>query len=145
MADKKIKLHLGCGELIMPGYINIDEGQRPGVSYDINANILDLKFANNSVDEIRLHHVFEHFHRYQTVVLMFIFNHWLKDGGILTIETPDFEWAARRYLGLMDPRSLIWNTLVFLKTGKNYFRTDRWKVLRHVFGSKEAAWASHYE
>jgi len=142
---EKIKLHLGCGNDLLPGYINIDKKLREGVNYDFNSDILDLKFYNESVDEIRLHHVFEHFHRYQTVVLMFVWNNWLKKGGKLTIETPDFEWCCRKYLNLITLRGILWNTLVGLKYRKNYFKTNKWRVLRHVFGSKEADWANHLE
>lgn len=142
---EKIKLHLGCGANILPGYINIDTGNREGIKYDIDANILDLKFKDNSINEIRLNHVFEHFHRYQTVVLMFVFNNWLEVGGKLVIETPDFEWCCRQYLNLLSPAALAWNSLAWLKYRKNYFKPNKWRLLRHVFGSKEAKWADHLE
>ncbi|MBI1866269.1 MAG: FkbM family methyltransferase [Candidatus Staskawiczbacteria bacterium] len=145
MEHKEVKLHLGCGSVILPGYINIDNTKREGISYDIDASILDLQFNDNSVDEIKLHHVFEHFHRYQAVVLMFVFNRWLKRGGKLEIATPDFEWCARKYLGLTSPMEIIWNTLIAIKYKKNYFKTDKWKILRQVFGSKESGWGSHLE
>lgn len=145
MEHKEIKLHLGCGSVILPGYINIDNTKREGITYDIDASILDLQFDDNSVDEIMLHHVFEHFHRYQVVVLMCVFNQWLKKGGKLEIATPDFEWCARKYLGLTSPMEIIWNTLIIIKYKKNYFKIDKWKILRQVFGSKESEWGSHLE
>ncbi len=145
MEHKEVKLHLGCGSVILPGYINIDNTKREGISYDIDASILDLKFDDNSVDEIKLHHVFEHFHRYQVVVLMFVFNHWLKKGGKLEIATPDFEWCVRKYLGLTSPIEIIWNTFIAIKYKKNYFKIDKWKILRQIFGSKESEWGSHLE
>lgn len=141
----EIKLHLGCGSNILPGYINIDKGQRPEVQYDLTSDILDLKFNDNSIDEIRSHHVFEHFHRYQAVTLMFVWNNWLKEKGKLIIETPDFEWTCRHYLNLMTPLTILWNTLVVIKHRKNYFKPNKWRALRHIFGGKEAEWANHLE
>ena len=145
MEHNEVKLHLGCGSNILPGYINIDNTKREGIYYDIDASILDLQFDDNSVDEIMLHHVFEHFHRYQVVVLMYVFNHWLKKGGKLEIATPDFEWCARKYLGLTSPIEIIWNMFIAIKYKKNYFKIDKWKILRQVFGSKESEWGSHLE
>lgn len=143
--NRKTRLHLGCGHNILPGYINIDKGGREGVKYDFDVDILDLKFDDNSVDKIRLHHVFEHFHRYQAIALMFAFNNWLKLGGRLIIETPDFEWCARKYLNLLTLPEIVWSLLAGIKHKKNYFKSDKWRILRHIFGSKEAGWANHLE
>jgi hypothetical protein len=49
---------------------------------------------------------------------------WLGEGGVLVIETPDFEASARRFL-------------------KRRSRKQRGTIVRHVFGSQEAAWAFH--
>jgi len=141
----KIKLHLGCGSNILPGYINIDRGARSRAENYFDADILDLKFPDNSVDEVRLHHVFEHFHRYQAVVLIYVWNNWLKEGGELIIETPDFEWCCRRYLNLITPQDIILDFLASIRHRKNCFKKDKWKTLRHIFGSKEAQWADHLE
>src|SRR5262249_21774178 len=62
-----LRLHLGCGEQHFPGFVNIDyppEHHRVmQVRADAYANILQMCFPKASVDEIRLHHVFEHFNR----------------------------------------------------------------------------------
>ena len=62
-----IKLHLGCGETILPGYVNIDypkdQHNIMNVSPDLAADLTRLACRENSIDEIRLHHVFEHFNR----------------------------------------------------------------------------------
>lgn len=132
--QKEIKLHLGCGSVYLPGYINIDqlEGQEKGAEkrrVDIDSNLLDLKFKKSTVNEIRLHHVFEHFHRWQVTALMFHWNLWLKKGGKLLIETPNFYKCAKNYV-------------IYSLLGD---RLKMYKTLRHVFGSKEADWASHLE
>ena len=75
---------------------------------------------------MRLHHVFEHFDRPTALRLLIDWHEWLAPGGTLTIETPDFERAARAFAAA--PR-----------------RADRGTVLRHLFGSHEAAWAVHWD
>jgi len=76
---------------------------------------------------------------------MCVFNQWLKKGGKLEIATPDFEWCVRKYLGLTSPMEIIWDTFIAIKYKKNYFKVNKWKILRQVFGSKESEWGSHLE
>lgn len=124
-----LKLHLGCGEVYLPGYVNIDfaaeyQTIQRGFRADVYADITSLDYPSGSVDEIRLHHVFEHFDRYTALRLLIDWYTWLNEGGRLVIETPDFEKSVR---ALMDHSRV----------------RDQLKVLRHIFGSHEAAWAVH--
>jgi len=122
------KIHLGCGDNYLEGYINVDlpiEDQTIiSGKADIRSNIFDLKFENNTIDEIRLHHVFEHFSRQEALTLLLRWRRWLKVGGVLVIETPDFDGCIKKYLDTKD-----------LKT--------RFELGRHLFGSHEASWAYH--
>lgn len=116
------KLHLGCGERYLKGYINIDfppalRGIQKHSAADRLIDIQKLKYAPETVDEIRLHHVFEHFPRAITSALLATWYFWLKENGILRIEVPDFE-----------------------KMSKNY----SYRAQRHIFGSQEASWAIHF-
>ncbi|MCL5784051.1 MAG: hypothetical protein M1142_01690 [Patescibacteria group bacterium] len=127
-----MKLHLGCGQRYLKGYINIDfpkskhSIQDKSIA-DIQANILDLKYAQETVGEIRLHHVFEHFTRPTACALLFTWRNWLKKNGIVRIEVPDFDKTVRNIL--------------------NPLASDKKKAvaLRHIFGSNEAEWAVHFE
>jgi predicted SAM-dependent methyltransferase len=125
-----MKLHLGCGERHLPGYINIDycpdehTVQTRSVA-DEHADILSLRYGAGSVEEIRLHHVFEHFTRPVACALLTCWRQWLNEGGRLHIETPDFERSARLAL---NP---------FAGPGRKAV------ALRHIFGSHEAPWAVH--
>lgn len=130
-AEGGLKLHLGCGETYLPGYLNIDfpsqhhTVQRTSKA-DVYADIRELTYPPDSVVEVRLHHVFEHFDRATAVRLLIEWYEWLRVGGRLVIETPDFEKSARAFIR---------------KRGAK----DRFTVLRHIFGSHEAPWAVHLD
>lgn len=56
----KLKLNLGCGRNILPGYINIDYRPGPGVDLVLDLDLCQLPFGNGVVDEILLSHTLEH-------------------------------------------------------------------------------------
>ena len=90
---------------------------------DIYQDIRTLQYQENTVDEIRNHHLLEHFTRSESLKLLLQWRRWLKPGGVLFIETPDFETAAKK----------------FSRSGIN----QKFKIARHIFGSHEAGWAVH--
>jgi predicted SAM-dependent methyltransferase len=129
LQERPTRLHLGCGEKYLEGYVNIDypPDEHPvQVSWpaDVYADIRELSYEPGSVAEVRLHHVFEHFDRVTALGLLIDWYTWLEEGGILMIETPDFEASVRRFL-------------------KRRSRSHRGEIVRHIFGSQEAAWAFH--
>ena len=147
-----VKLHLGCGGILLPGYVNIDGTARPNVEIDLVRDILHLNFPQESISEIRHHHVFEHFHRYEAVALMAAWNRWLEPEGKLVIETPNFEGCCTAYLGnrVGLKNSLREYLKEHLKPGYKQAKMEqldknRWRILRHLYGSKEAPWANHLE
>lgn len=127
-----MKLHLGCGERYLDGYLNVDfppeahTVQRRSPA-DLHADILQLRYPCGSVDEIRLHHVFEHFTRPVACALLAAWHGWLRIGGTLHLEVPDFARTA----------GVILNTLAT--------STSKTVAMRHLFGSHEASWAVHCE
>lgn len=125
-----LKLHLGCGEQHIDGYVNIDypptEHNVMEVKADAFADITELDFPSGSVDEIRLHHVFEHFNRVTALALLIRWHQWLKLGGKLWIETPDIIGSAKTLLSKFPWR---------VKTG----------VVRHLTGDQADSWAYHID
>ncbi len=101
-AGQPLRLHLGCGEQRIPATIGIDyppsEHLVMNVAADAFADISNLELPPESVDEIRLHHVFEHFSRVTALGLLVRWHRWLKPGGQLRIETPDVMGSARTLL-----------------------------------------------
>jgi hypothetical protein len=127
-----MKLHLGCGQRYFEGYVNIDYPpdrhtvQTRSIA-DLQTDLLGLRYAQRSIDEIRLHHVFEHFPRHIACALLAGWQTWLKHDGVLRIEVPDLVLTG---LAAINP---------FLSIRR------RCIAERHLFGSHEAKWAAHKE
>jgi predicted SAM-dependent methyltransferase len=95
--NNKIKIHIGCGEINMPGWINIDAREFPHV-HVVNEE-LDLKeFVDNSINEIYLCHVLEHFDFKESEEKLKLFYKKLKPGGKLIISVPDFNLIIKGYI-----------------------------------------------
>ena len=128
--NKPLRLHLGCGEQCLDGYVNIDyppsEHNVMQVQADVYANITELNFPAGSVDEVRLHHVFEHFNRVTALVMLIKWHNWLKIGGKLHIETPDLIGSAKTLLAESS-------------------RKTKMGVVRHIAGDQSSGWAYHID
>ncbi len=105
MAVEELRLHLGCGNDIRAGYINIDKYDEAA---QVKADACDLPYEDNSVDEIVSFQMIEHLPYWQTSVItsgMALFHEpiffqecyrVLKPGGTMITECPDLEWIANR-------------------------------------------------
>ena len=97
-----VKLHLGCQEKYLEGYINIDLPPEAHTvreaRVDVEADVRELDCPAGSVDEIRSHHLLEHFSRQEALLLLARWHKWLKIGGLLHVETPDFEESAKKFI-----------------------------------------------
>ena len=101
----KIKLHLGCGNIRIDGFINIDVNYLPNV--DVVDNVIHLrKFEKNSVDLIYTSNVLEHLGRWEYKPALQRWYELLKRGGILRICVPDFQAICEYYMETKDLESL---------------------------------------
>lgn len=115
-------LEIGPGLFHHPGYTNIDieEKYKP----DILGDFRTMTFEN--VSEIRCHHVLEHFGREEGIEVLKQWHSWLKPGGRLIVETPDFELMCNYF---MTQPQRLW--------------AGREMLLVAFYGSQEADWAFH--
>ena len=125
-----LRLHLGCGENHLDGYINIDYSKdRHNVMNpkpDYCSDLRSLSIADLTVAEIRLQHVFEHCIRVDALAMLIRWNRWLVIGGRLRIETPDIIGSAKT---LLSPAS---------------YRTKS-GVIRHLVGDQATEWGYHID
>lgn len=93
---KRMKLNLGCGDHRMEGFVGVDVV--PGDAVDQVANVLQLPYGDNSIEEIAAFQVIEHLFPHETQGL---FHEWfrvLQPGGALYVTTPDFGYVAEQYV-----------------------------------------------
>ena len=93
-------LHLGCGDLIIPDFWNIDAMFT--AQSDVVACVERLKLAENSVGTIYCAHVFEHLSRAAAPRALREWYRVLRPGGKLYLACPDLEALARLYLAALD-------------------------------------------
>lgn len=103
-ATVPLRLNLGCGDKILPGYVNVDvaetrAGKRPDILCDLHAL---APFESNSVDEILSVHVVEHFWRWEIVGVLKEWVRVLKAGGLMVLECPNLKSACETFLANPD-------------------------------------------
>jgi predicted SAM-dependent methyltransferase len=97
-----LKLHLGCGERYIDGYINID--LRKTVATDLVCDIRKLPYRSNSIEIIETYHVIEHIPKRDLIKAFKEWHRILYSGGKLIVECPDFDRAIKEYLNGNDER-----------------------------------------
>ncbi|MFH1245070.1 MAG: hypothetical protein V1662_01135 [Candidatus Omnitrophota bacterium] len=94
-----LKLHIGCGDKKLNGYLNIDIVPTEGADIVIDAARDLYRIPSDIAVEIRLESVFEHFYRCQQKKIPAHFYRILKRSGQLIIKwLPDFDLIAAAYL-----------------------------------------------
>lgn len=100
-----VKLHLGCGEIHLPGYVNVDIRPLPGVDLVCDCRALDV--PDESVDLIYTCALIEEFGRFEWVDVL---AHWydkLRPGGLLRLSTSDFEAVCEWYVETRSMNHLL--------------------------------------
>jgi len=117
-----VKLHLGCGNTRIPGFVNVDMVKTPAV--DMQADIKFLSgIDNDSVDLIYTCNTIEHLSRYEIGSTLKRWYKILKPGGILRVSVPDLEAVFKYYNKTKDLMG-IYNTLYGGQ--KNEFGFHHW-------------------
>lgn len=91
-----VKLHLGCSDKILDGYVNIDVDKKfkPDVVHDLSR---PLPFDDNSVDEILAEDLLEHFDKFKRYFVMYDWARVLRVGGTIKVQVPNFKKILWRY------------------------------------------------
>ena len=104
-----IKLHLGCGDVFRPGYVNVDRYDSNVA--DVVGDIMSLPFATASADRIEAFHVIEHF---DLIHCKYLLSEWfrvLKRGRKLVLEMPDLDKTYKEFVksdSKTQERKLSW-------------------------------------
>ena len=101
LITETIRLNLGCGSDIRPGFVNVDKF--PSSPEIVAADFPILPFEENFAHELLLSHVLEHFGYADGLLLCQEMLRVLKPGGIATIEVPDIGWCMAQFLGAPEP------------------------------------------
>lgn len=99
-AGEPLRLNLGCGDKILPGYVNVDVAPgRAGRSPDVVCDLRKLEpFEADTVHEVLAVHVVEHFWRWEIVEVLREWVRVLKPGGRMIVECPNLLTACEELL-----------------------------------------------
>ncbi len=102
--NKNIKLHIGCGQIKLQDWINIDvESGAADLVLDIRKGI---PFKDGSAQLIYNEHFIEHLTYDEGCTVINEFYRLLQKGGIIRIATPDLDYIVEKYLS--DWRNQEW-------------------------------------
>jgi len=105
----KVFIHLGCGDIASPEFINVDARAGPHVHYICDVTDLSI-FADGYADLVYACHVLEHVRHNGLKKTLWEWRRILKPGGILRLSVPDFDKilhiyqsSARRIDSILGP------------------------------------------
>lgn len=118
------KLHLGCGKKILPGFVNVDIVDAPGV--DLVCNIEGgLPFVDDSFDEVRAVDVLEHITPGKIIAVMNDIHRVMKPGGVFRVHVP----CAPGITAFQDPTHVsFWNEESFTYYEDGHRRREHYGV-----------------
>jgi predicted SAM-dependent methyltransferase len=89
-AERVSRLHIGCGQQAIPGWINIDNQGLPGVDQVLDVR-QGLPFAN--VAAIYAEHFLEHLSLDEGLAFLAECRRVLRPDGVLRLSTPNLDWV----------------------------------------------------
>jgi predicted SAM-dependent methyltransferase len=110
-SDGRLRVHLGCGPVIIPGFINVDAWPAAHVHYVHDVTRLPM-FADDSTDLVYACHVLEHISPGRHVEVLWEWRRTLKAGGILRLSVPDFDRLVEIYEACARDVTSIQNPLI---------------------------------
>jgi predicted SAM-dependent methyltransferase len=96
-ADGKTLLHIGCGKINSPEFINVDAQPYAHV-HIVTSDISHLpNFADGTVDLVYMCHILEHVKASELKKVLLEMKRVLKEGGVLRLSVPDFDRLVEVY------------------------------------------------
>jgi predicted SAM-dependent methyltransferase len=96
------KLHLGCGPLALPGWVNIDNQPYPGVDRVLDVT-RGLPFRN--VSFVFAEHFIEHLAYDDALTMLRECRRIMGDDGVLRLSTPNLDWVWATHYRLDAPEA----------------------------------------
>lgn len=94
--DNKVYIHLGCGEINAPGFINVDAIPFSHIHYVQDVEDLSI-LPNKYADLIYASHVLEHTSHSNSFKVLKEWYRVLREEGILRLSVPDFDKLIEVY------------------------------------------------
>ena len=91
-----MKLHLGCGERYLEGFIHVDLAGYDHIDHEMPVDNLEI-FSDNSVEEIYASHVIDYFDREEIKSVLKEWKRVLKENGVLRLAVPNFPELIKVY------------------------------------------------
>ncbi len=114
--DGSVNIHLGCGRVNHPAFINVDVAPFPHIHHIHAVERLPM-FADATANLIYVCHCLEHVSFLETEKVLREWKRVLKPGGILRISVPDFDYILAIYEAFHHDLGAIEKTLM---GGQNY-------------------------
>jgi predicted SAM-dependent methyltransferase len=132
-----VRLNLGCGDKLWPGFINVDfSDNHSGMKPDVECDITKLTFPDDYADEIHAIHVIEHLDRPGIYEVLREWRRVLKPGGKLVIECPCLD-KIRVHLYRMPPKDIHFIRLTMVGLYGEYWRGDDRMMHRWCYSAHE--------
>jgi hypothetical protein len=95
-----VRLNVGCGSDIRPGYLNVDFRKLPGVDDQVDLSVFPWPYADGSAEEVLMLDFLEHFPYAKTRYILMECRRILHAGGEVVIQVPDAQLLGRVISGL---------------------------------------------
>jgi len=92
-----MKIHLGCGDIIKEGFVNVDP-YAPSPDVRMDAADYMRSHPDDTVERVEWYHVIEHLKREPAKEIVRLVFQKLQPGGIFVTECPNFKETVREYL-----------------------------------------------
>lgn len=101
-----MKLHLGCGQKHIPGWLHIDVVDGPHISIQHEVNMLPM-ILDGAAEVVYACHVLEHFMRRSVGPVLKEWHRILAPSGVLRVAVPNMEAITAHYSAHHDLAAVI--------------------------------------